>query len=458
MTSFRRSRLFLPLSILSDTLCLNAAFIIAYYMRFKEVDTIFQPPYELFFWIFNATWFLLLLIIKPYKEPRVTFNIFSLLYNFIILLAVHTAIIACFWAFSKGYEYSRLHIGMTYLLALFFGTFVRFVGILILKQFRKYGYNLRNYIIVGYGELSSTIVTYYEKYPVMGYAFNGFFGETKTDKVIGTYDEVKDFLINNKIDYVYCCVPYLDNQNLAEIIKFSEMNQAQVKLLMDFRGFLDKGVSIEYHDHLPIINVSTKPFLDYRTAILKRVFDIGFTSLVMLLGSPIFLLVMLITKLTSKGPVFYKSERIGLWGEKFFMYKFRSMYADASSRKHIVLSTGTDDPRITPWGKIMRKTRLDELPQFINVFTGDMSVVGPRPGIPRYNEEVIKIAPEFEKLLAIKPGVTSLGQINYGYAETPEEMVDRMRFDLQYLDRYSLRTDLWLIFKTAQIMIQGKGQ
>jgi putative colanic acid biosynthesis UDP-glucose lipid carrier transferase len=101
---------------------------------------------------------------------------------------------------------------------------------------------------------------------------------------------------------------------------------------------------------------------------------------------------------------------------------------------------------------------LDELPQFLNVLIGDMSIVGPRPGIPRYNEEVIKIAPEFERLLSVKPGVTSFGQVSYGYAETPEEMVKRMQIDLLYLEKYSFRTDLWLIFQTAKVMIQGKGR
>ena len=253
-------------------------------------------------------------------------------------------------------------------------------------------------------------------------------------------------------------MPYIDNKQLQEIINHSEQHRSQVKLLVDFTGFMKRGVSIEYHDHMPIINLSTKPFSDLRTAVVKRTFDIAFSSFALLLGSPFLIIFALITKFTSKGPIFYKSERTGLWGEKFYMFKFRSMYAEASKLKHIVLSTGGDDPRVTPWGKFMRKTRLDELPQFLNVLIGDMSIVGPRPGIPRYNDEVIKIAPEFERLLTVKPGVTSLGQVSYGYAETPEEMVKRMKFDLLYLDKYSLRTDIWLIFQTAKVMIQGKGK
>jgi lipopolysaccharide/colanic/teichoic acid biosynthesis glycosyltransferase len=177
----------------------------------------------------------------------------------------------------------------------------------------------------------------------------------------------------------------------------------------------------------------------------------------MIIGAPIFLVTLLITKLTSPGPVFYKSERIGMWGKKFHMYKFRSMTSEASLSTKILL-TQENDMRITNWGKVMRQTRLDELPQFINVLKGDMSVVGPRPGIPSYNLEVIKLAPEFEKLLTIKPGVTSFGQINFGYAETPEEMVKRMKFDMLHLTNKSIRTDIWLIFMTAKDMLHAKGK
>ena len=332
---------------------------------------------------------------------------------------------------------------------------------MFLKRLRTLGYNLRKYIIVGYGDLSPSIVNYYNTHPEMGYEFYGYFDEKNypnTKNVKGGFQVLRQFIIDNQIDYVYCCLPYIDNKQLQEIISHSEQHHSQVKLLVDFTGFMNKGISIEYHDHLPIINLSTKPFSDLRTAVVKRTFDIVFSIIVLLICFPFLILIALITILTSKGPIFYRSERIGLWGKPFYMFKFRSMSAEASKSKHIILSTGEDDPRINQWGRFMRKSRLDELPQFLNVLIGDMSIVGPRPGIPRYNKEVIKIAPEFERLLTIKPGITSVGQVNYGYAETPEEMVKRMEFDLLYLNKYSLRMDIWLIFKTAKVMIQGKGK
>jgi putative colanic acid biosynthesis UDP-glucose lipid carrier transferase len=458
---YRRLSILQTFGIFIDLICLNLAFIGAYYIRYHQIEGCFAPPYLILFWIFNISWVLTLLVSRPFIEPRVTFNFYKLTYNFLLLVALHACLIAIFWVSIQAYYFSRFHLLFTYIILFFSGVMVRGLGVLFLKQIRASGYNLRKYIIVGYGELSSSIVKYYRTHPEMGYQFFGYFDEkdaANTKDIKGNFQTLKQFIIDNKIDYVYCCLPYINNKQLQEIINHSEQHRSQVKLLVDFTGFMKRGVSIEYHDHMPIINLSTKPFSDLRTTVVKRTFDIAFSSLALLLGSPFLLIFALITKFTSKGPIFYKSERTGLWGEKFYMFKFRSMYADASKLKHIVLSTGEDDPRVTPWGKFMRKTRLDELPQFLNVLIGDMSIVGPRPGIPRYNDEVIKIAPEFERLLTVKPGVTSLGQVSYGYAETPEEMVKRMKFDLPYLDKYSLRTDLWLIFQTAKVMIQGKGK
>jgi lipopolysaccharide/colanic/teichoic acid biosynthesis glycosyltransferase len=180
--------------------------------------------------------------------------------------------------------------------------------------------------------------------------------------------------------------------------------------------------------------------IEMTTRFVKRSFDIAFSSVVMLLGLPVFLMVMLITKLTSKGPVFYKQERIG------------------RNEVHGPQTTSDDDPRITPWGNIMRKTHLDELPQFWNVLKGDMSIVGPRPERAHFIRQITEKAPAYLKLLAIKPGITSIGQVNYGYAESVDEMVERAAMDLTYLKEVNFFTDMEIIFKTVGTMIGGKGK
>lgn len=196
--------------------------------------------------------------------------------------------------------------------------------------------------------------------------------------------------------------------------------------------------------------------IELTTRFVKRTFDIAFSGAVMLLGLPIFLTVMLITKLSSRGPIFYKQERIGRNGIPFYIYKFRSMIE--KSEVNGPQTTTDNDPRITPWGNIMRKTHLDELPQFWNVLKGEMSIVGPRPERAHFIRQIVEKAPSYYKLLALKPGITSIGQVSYGYAENVDQMVERMRLDLSYLQEVNLLTDIEIIFKTVGTMVGGKGK
>lgn len=205
------------------------------------------------------------------------------------------------------------------------------------------------------------------------------------------------------------------------------------------------------------LNAIKRKLLVYQeTVVIKRVVDIVFSSLVLTLGLPVYLLLMLITKLTSPGPVFYKQERIGKGQQPFFIYKFRSMQVDAEKAGPQLSSD--NDPRITRWGKFMRKTHLDELPQFWNVLKGDMAIVGPRPERRHFIEEIKAHRPEYMQLFRLKPGITSIGQVQYGYAENVGQMCERVDYDLDYLSRMSLRTDIGIIMDTVKVMAQGKGK
>ena len=226
-------------------------------------------------------------------------------------------------------------------------------------------------------------------------------------------------------------------------------------------GYNGRGVMVPNLRSFSNVSGDVKKFtikegLDTSTKIIKRVFDICFALLVLVLGLPLYLLLMLITKLTSPGPVFYKQERIGINEKPFDIFKFRSMRVDAEQSGPQLAKD--EDPRITPWGKFMRKTRLDELPQFWNVLKGDMSVVGPRPERKYYIQQIIARAPGYKTLLSIKPGLTSIGQVYYGYAENVDQMCQRMLFDLRYLNEVNFQTDINIILKTVQVMFQGKGK
>ena len=250
-------------------------------------------------------------------------------------------------------------------------------------------------------------------------------------------------------------MPKINNDDLNKIIKFANKTGCEVKLLMDFSGFMSNKINIEYHDFIPVINVSSNLFEDFKTNFLKRSFDIVFSVLALIIGIPVYLIIAILTKTSSKGPIIYSQERIGLLGKPFKIYKFRSMYLD-SEKNGPALSNGKIDSRITPWGHIMRKTRFDELPQFWNVLIGDMSIVGPRPERQHFIEQIIQIAPEYVSLLQTKPGITSIGQIKYGYASDINEMIERMKYDLSYYP--SFYVDISLIYQTIKVMIQGKGR
>ncbi|GAB4048016.1 undecaprenyl-phosphate glucose phosphotransferase [Spirosoma litoris] len=439
---------------------LNIAFLGAYWITFRNLEAVAEAPYASLWWLFNIIWLIEILALKPYIYPRQLFKSGHLVRQLLLLTFIHVAIIAVCWIAIQGYYYSREQLLVTYIIFLLLGIAIRIGGVFFLKEYRARGYNNRRYIVVGYGKLANTIRAFYDAHPEMGFHFCGYFDESTSENagyLKGGYEGLVDYIRTNHIDCVYCCMPYMDNERLKYIAEKAETFDYQVKILVDFRGFLARSTSIEYHDVLPVLNLSTGLLTDFRVSILKRSFDIIFSLLALSLGLPLFLLIAVITRITSVGPTFYAQERIGQGGKPFKIYKFRSMYVDAE-KTGPVLSGGLLDNRITPWGRFMRKTRLDEIPQFYNVLIGDMSVVGPRPERQYFIDQIVEVAPEYRSLLSVKPGITSIGQIKYGYAANIDEMVQRLRYDLLYPKRRSFLFDMWIIAQTLRVMAQGRGK
>ena len=270
---------------------------------------------------------------------------------------------------------------------------------------------------------------------------------------VGTIDKLPEIIKKYAVDEIIIAIPEKDYSDIPEITSWLGFPDITVKAIPGLNHILKGTSKLTNILGTPLIEVSNElmPFWQFA---LKSFIDytIGIFSNIVL--SPLFLLFAICIKATSKGPVLFQQERIGKNGKPFFLYKFRSMYIDAE-RNGPNLSK-PDDNRTTPFGKFLRKTKLDEIPNFINVVKGNMSIVGPRPERQYYIDQIVKIAPQYLQLQKIKPGITSLGQVKFGYAENVEQMTKRLRYDLLYLQNMSLNTDLLVIYYTLILLLKSR--
>lgn len=452
----RYSRFLNSLQILGDLLVLNLAFLLAYYFKFQAFDLSSRYEYLELFSFYNISWLILTALYQPHKVSRTTV-LTKVLRRQLSLIIIHLLLVTAFFVVMQAYYFSREQIILTYLIFASADFLWKSLFFYSLQSYRSYGYNVRNIVILGYGDLAEELKNYFKEHPEYGYKLVGIFDNRKKGPEIkGKLNDLKEFSKENQVDEIYCCLPYVRYTKVKELLDFADANIIKVKLIADFRGFSLKGVELERYDHIPVLNISAIPLDDIKNLIFKRTFDVLFSSVVLVLISPILLMIAIITKLTSKGPVLFSQERIGRNGMPFNIYKFRSMRVDA---ERMGPSLSSDyDPRITKWGRFMRKTRLDELPQFFNVLIGDMAVVGPRPEREFFIDQIILTSPHYKRLLRVKPGITSLGQVKYGYAENVGQMIQRLRFDLLYIDNSSFLLDLKVMYLTAMVMVQGKGK
>lgn len=443
----RYSHLITPLFLLFDLLLINGVIL---FVNDKEFLNLEFLVYITIFWIVIS------LFSGFYKIYRFTkiFRIFTLLFvQFFLLTFVY---FSYFGIFREG---DIVNNQFKILVSIITGvTIFKFLSFYALKIYRRGGKNFRNVVIIGEDYTSKNVAQIFQEEEALGYKYHGFFADKpkKQQNYIGKLNEAYDYIINNNIDEIYCTVSALKKEQVKELTKFANRHSRVIKLIPNSNELYSKNVSAEYYSNTLVLNVNRLPLDIAENRVTKRIFDIFFSILaIVFLLSWLTPLLAILIKLESKGPALFKQEREGLGGYHFTCYKFRSMKVNKYSDK---LHAKKNDERITKVGAFLRKTSIDELPQFFNVLKGDMSIVGPRPHVSSFSEDYQKEIDNYMERHAVKPGITGLAQVSgyRGEVTKRSDIKNRIRLDIFYIENWSLLLDIRIIAQTLFNVFRGE--
>ena len=449
------SRLLRPLLLLLDVFLLNGAFVISYYIRYARISL--DDFHLSVMVVFSLAWVAASLFNEIYNISYHT-KPFSILDRLVYTIILHALLISIYIVTVKGYDISRLHLLYTYLLGSGGIIMMRFLLFYFYKYFRKYFFQDKKIVIVGATNAGMELYNYFI-HDNNGYQFMGFFDDNPNIYNLilkGKLKHLKDYCLQEKIDELYFALPITNAELIADLAEFADHSFISFKIAPDFSGLLNmrKKPNLYFYENIPIMTLRREPLQSLFNRILKRAFDVGFSLVVISLIFPfIFPILIAAIKLDSPGPIFFIQKRPGRRNKLFNCIKFRTMHVNNQTE----MQATKNDPRVTKVGAFLRKTNLDELPQFFNVLFGDMSVVGPRPNLSSQLESYSKLIDKYVVRHFVLPGITGYAQVNGLRGETrqPELMAKRVEYDIQYMENWSMALDLKIIFLTVWNMIKG---
>jgi len=454
----KHGQLFLTIIIFFDSVVISFSWLASYYLHFKSsfgpAPRYATPEIEVYLIGLIPVWIVFMFNIwlcglyKPLRGKPISTEF----YNIIKVTVLSILILAASTFFYREESFSRFQAAYFCALVTFLMVVSHMLVRVILVEARKRGFNLRHLLIAGSGDLGQMVAEKINLHPEFGMNIVGFLtghpekigSEVSGSKVLGLYQDVSKIIKKYNIDQLYIALPLHAHDRMEKILKNLDEETVDIKVVPDLLKFMNLQAGVEELDGLPVVNLTESPLYGWNI-VIKRTSDIVLSALAIIVSSPLLLLIAIIIKLESRGPVIFSQERAGLDGKGFEMFKFRSMRVDAEDKTGPVWASKEDDRR-TRLGTFLRKTSFDEFPQLFNVLCGDMSLVGPRPERPVFVKDFKKSIPRYMLRLKMKAGLTGWAQVNGWRGNT--SLDKRIEFDLYYIKNWSLFFDFKIILLT----------
>jgi Undecaprenyl-phosphate glucose phosphotransferase len=453
----KHSEFFKSLLFLSDLALIALAWVLGYAIRFHTdwvPVTKGIPPFSTYLVLLPVilfVWGVAFQSFQLYRPRRIASRIEEM-WDVTKACSFSTMLVVAVSAFLRSFEYSRTVFILFWFFAVLLLTLSRWSFRELLRFARRRGYNLRYVLIVGAGTLGRELSIKLHRHRELGIQVIGFLSrqEQKVGQrvcgipVLGTYDDLPRVMATHMLDQVFLALPHDSYAGSEKLLRFLQDQTADVRIVPDLLQFMTVQGEAELFDGLPIVTLQATPLYGWNR-VMKRTLDVVLCLMALGLMAPLMLLIAVLIKATSKGPVFHRQQRMGYDGCLFEMIKFRTMQADAE-RETGPVWTERDDPRRTPLGALLRRLSLDELPQFWNVLKGEMSIVGPRPERPEFVEQFRQTVPKYMLRHKIKAGITGWAQIRGWRGNS--SLTERIKSDLEYIEKWSVWLDLKIMWLT----------